>query len=195
MESSRLAAFIAVLIFTGDQYAQAAAPQVVGVAPPALNALEYVGKLDQTALLFNGYGYFTYISGIPDDIMFTNPINHPEATARFTFTTSAHLTARSVIETLFVINATGTTTMYFNDTPKADFKDPKSFASGTAIASASERWQSILSVQSPDTGIATGIGEYTVTSATTFHTERTGLCAWTASAYLAIWLYRGRQTY
>lgn len=161
-------AFVTVLILTGNQNAHAASPQVVGVAPPALNSLEYVGKLDQTALAINGYGYFTYISGIPDEVMFTNPIIHSEATARFTFTTSAQITARSVIETVFVINATGNTTLYFNDTPKADFKDSKSFASGTAIATASERWQSVINVQSPDTGIATGIGEYSLATTIPF---------------------------
>ncbi len=146
----------------------AQAPQQVGVAAPGQSSLEMVGKIDQDAASFNGYGYLTYVDGIPDAVLFTDSVNRNEATARFTWVSTASLSSRSVLDTLFVLGATGTTTVYFNDTPKANFKDPKSFGTGIAIAVASERWQNVINVQSPDTGIATGVGIYTQTSANPF---------------------------
>ncbi len=162
--------FIVAVLLLGSQLTLAASPTVVGVPPAGENAIELVGRIDQTALTFNGYGYLTHISGIPDAMMFSdpNPLNHNETTAHFTFASTANLTARSVLETIFVLNAAGNTTIYYNETPKASFKDPKSFAVGTAIASGPERWQSIVNVQAPDTGITTGVGELTVNSTTPF---------------------------
>ncbi len=169
LRSIVLGAFVvAVLVLASSQTTLAAAPQVVGVAPAGQNSLEFVGKIDQAALSFNGYGYLTAISGIPDALMFTDLINHSEATARFTFVSTATMTARSVVDTIFVLNATGTTTIYYHEKPQASFKDPKSFASGVPIATATERWQNIINVQAPDTGIATGIAEYTQTTANPF---------------------------
>ncbi|HVO70854.1 MAG TPA: hypothetical protein VMT24_12460 [Aggregatilineaceae bacterium] len=161
---------IVMLTVLGSQSAQAASPTTVGVPQVGENALEVVGRIDQTALTFNSYGYVTYISGIPDAMMFSdpNPLNHNETTAHFTFVSAANLTARSVLETIFVLNAAGSTTLYYNETPKASFKDPKSFATGTAIASGPERWQSIVNVQAPDTGITTGIGQFTVNTTSPF---------------------------
>ena len=146
----------------------AADAQEVGVPPNGENALELIGKIDQNGPAFNGYGYLTYISGIPDDQMFSDPTNHSEATAHFTFSSTATLSARSVLETLFVLNATGSTTLYYNETPGGDFTDATTFASGTPIAVSSERWQNIISVQAPDTAIDTGISQFTETSATPF---------------------------
>jgi hypothetical protein len=161
---------VIMLLLMGGQPTLAASPTTVGVPPVGENALEVVGRIDQTALTFNSYGYVTYIAGLPAEAMFSdpNPLNHNEATAHFTFVSTANLTARSVLETIFVLNAAGNTTMYYNGTPKASFKDPKSFAAGTSIASGPERWQSIVNVQAPDTGITTGIGQLTVNTTNPF---------------------------
>src|SRR5262249_24485492 len=88
------------------------APEVGGASNGA-HALELIGKIDQSGLAFNGYGYLTYIAGIPSDQMFTDPVNHSEATARFTFSSTGTATARSVIETIFVLNGTGQSTIYY----------------------------------------------------------------------------------
>lgn len=159
---------LAALLILNTYLTHAAAATEVGVPPAGQNAVELIGKIDQNGLSFNGYGYLTRINGIPDDQMFTDPINRSEATAHFTYATTANLTARSVIETLFVLNAAGTTTIYYNEKPAGDFKDPKTFAAGTAIATANERWQTVISVQSPDTGIATGTSEFTEATTTPF---------------------------
>ncbi len=159
---------VSTLLLLNIQTTHAATPQEVGIPPAGQNAIEIIGKIDQNGLSFNSYGYLTRINGIPDDQMFTDPVNHNEATARFTYASTANLTARSVIETLFVLDAAGSTTIYYNDQPKGDFKDPKSFVAGTTIATANERWQTVINVQSPDTGIATGISEFTEASANPF---------------------------
>src|SRR5262249_26966825 len=134
---SRIATVVSVLfcivllvtgLFFSNGRTRAADAQEVGVAPNGANALELIGKIDQNALAFNGYGYVTYISGIPDDQMFSDPINHNETTAHFTFASTGTASARSVLETIFVLNGTGTTTIYYNETPKGDFNDPTTFA-------------------------------------------------------------------
>ncbi|MFN8379550.1 MAG: hypothetical protein U0452_12860 [Anaerolineae bacterium] len=167
--SSLGAALMAAILFlTPVSTVRANDPQEVGVAPDGANALEFIGKIDQSGLLFQGYGYVTYIAGIPEDQMFTDPINHSEATARFTWASQANLTARSIVDNIFMLNAAGSTTIYFNETPAGDFADPASFASGTPIAVSSERWQNIVNVQAPDTAIATGGSQFTETSMTPF---------------------------
>lgn len=154
------------LLFGARTHAQDA--QEVGNAPDGENALEFIGKIDQVGPAFTGYGYMSYISGIPDDQLFSDPANRSEATARFTFASTANLTARSVLETLFVLNAAGSTTIYYNETPNGDFADATTFSSGTPIAISSERWQNIISVQAPDTAINTGMSQFHQTTATPF---------------------------
>jgi hypothetical protein len=161
-----VALVVGLLTFSGQT--RAADAQEVGVAPNQANALELIGKIDQNGLAFNGYGYLTYISGIPEDQMFTDATNHSEATARFTFSSTGTASARSVLETIFVLNGAGNTTIYYNETPKGDFNDPATFAAGTAITTSDERWQNIINVQAPDTAISTTTNQFTETSATPF---------------------------
>jgi hypothetical protein len=163
-----LAVIVVLTLATRNNLAAQSAAEEVGVAAAGQDAIELIGKIDQDGLAFKGYGYLTYISGVPDDQMFTDPINRSEATARFTFASSAQMTARSVIETIFVLNAAGSTTIYFNEKPGASFEDPNTFAAGTPIAVSSERWQNIISVQAPDTAIATGVSEFTETTVNPF---------------------------
>jgi hypothetical protein len=142
--------------------------QEVGVAENRGHAVELIGKIDQSALAFSGYGYFTSITGIPADQMFSDPVNHNEATAHFTFASTATASARSVIETIFVLNGTGSSTIYYNESPAGDFADPTTFAEGSPIATTEERWQNIISVQAPDTAISTTLNQLTVADVTPF---------------------------
>jgi hypothetical protein len=160
------ASIIAALLLSGRT--RAADAEEVGVATGGANALELIGKIDQNGTGFNGYGYLTYISGIPDDQMFSDPTNRSETTALFTFASAGTLTGQSVLETIFVLNVAGSTTFYYNDTPKGDFKDPTTFAGGMAILVSTERFQNIINVQAPDTAIDTTISQLTETSATPF---------------------------
>jgi hypothetical protein len=143
------------------------APGEVGAAAGQI-AFELLGQVDQKGGDFVAYGYLSHINGVPDGQMFTSPDTHSEATARFTFSAPAKLTARSVISSVFVLNAAGTINIYFNDTPRGDFSDPASFGKGTPIASFSVRYQSILNVQSPNRGIETLTGELAEHTVSTF---------------------------
>lgn len=145
----------------------AATPEV-GIAPAAHNAYEFVGRIDQDGFNFTGYGYLTYIRGLDNSQLFTNPITPTEGTAHFTFFATATLTSRAIISNIFVIDSLGPMTFYYQSNPQADFNNPTSFASGTPIATASVRFHNILNVQGPNQGIATNIGEVTQFTATPF---------------------------
>ena len=159
---------VIILVLMSGLATYAASPQEVGVPTAGQNALELIGEIEQNGLSFNGYGYLTYIAGVPNDQMFTDPVDHSEATAHFTYVSTAKLTARSILNGIFALDAAGSTTIYYNDQPAASFDTPDTFGAGTAIAVSAERWQNIVNVQAPDTGIATGISEFTETSATPF---------------------------
>lgn len=163
---------LAALLFAtalGAQHPGAAlsAAGAVGAAPIGKIAYEFVGRIDQDALNFVSYGYLTHVDGLPDSVLFSDPVNHSETTARVTYYATATLTARSVISTVTELNALGTSTFYF-DTAGADFADPASFANGTAIGSAAQRSQNIINVQSPNTAVATNFGELVQLAAGTF---------------------------
>ena len=88
--------------------------------------------------------------------------------ARFTFSATATLTSRHVLSTIFALDSIGTIVYYYHPDSGADFADPASFAAGTPIVTATIRAQNILSVQGPNKGIATNIGEFTQTGAASF---------------------------
>jgi hypothetical protein len=159
-----------IFVFAAGASPVEAAPQEVEVAAPTggQNALEYVGKVDQDDRTFVAYGYLTHIDGLSDNLLFTDPNNRSETTTRFTYSATASMTGRSIIENIFAVNATGTLTIYFNEAPKSDFKDAKTFASGVAIASYAIRAQSIINVISPNTGLNTAIIEATQQNASGF---------------------------
>ncbi|RIK42370.1 MAG: hypothetical protein DCC55_09045 [Chloroflexi bacterium] len=168
-----LAVILTAVLMSGMWQSSSAAPSAaiaaeVGVAPVGRNAVEFVGIVDQDGLNFSYYGYLTYIAGITDTLLFTDPISRTEATARFTFYGAANMTGRAIVDNLFNLNASGVITYYFDETQGADFDDPSSFTRGIAIASATTRFQNVLVVISPDRGIANGVAELTQTSTTPF---------------------------
>jgi hypothetical protein len=146
----------------------------VGIST-AQTAWEYVGQNDQNGGDFAGYGYLTHINGIPDDSLFTtnDPTAHSEATAHFTYYTTAKLTARSIISSVFVLNASGTFNIYYNASPHGDFNNPSSFNSGTQVSTSTLRFQDILNVQGPNKGLETGMGELTQSEANPFTLDST----------------------
>lgn len=146
-----------------------AAPPQVGIGTAGRNAYEVIGRIDQNDLNFTGYGYLTYIRDLNNAEIFTNPLNPSEDTARFTYAATATLTSRAVLTDVFTLNSQGTVTFYFTQSPPdRSFDNPSSFAIGTPIATASVRYQDILLVQSPNKGLATGVGEVTQLNAPAF---------------------------
>lgn len=108
------------------------------------------------------YGYLSLINGLRPDQIFTTPVpsSQNEATALFTFFTDA-VTERVISNgRLRIVNRTGTTTIYFDETADGDFSNRDTFRDGTAVLTMAYRQQVIL-----DTGEANqipGTGTFTV---------------------------------
>lgn len=154
-----------------DKYGSPAGqPQAgdVGIAA-GQNAIEFIAQSSQNGRTFANYGYLTHISGLPDELLFTDPANRSEATAKFTFSGTAQSTVRIVVsQTLHMNTLTGDLNIYLNNTPAGDFNNPSSFSSGTLIATYSTRAQSILTVIAPNQGLFTVYSDLTQTVANTF---------------------------
>ncbi|MCB0168557.1 MAG: hypothetical protein KDI79_30290 [Anaerolineae bacterium] len=162
-------AVILFLIMSWPLSPVSAAPQQVGVGVAGQNAFEIIGRIDQNNASFSGVGYLTYIRGLSTSQIYSNPLNPSEDTARFTFVAEATLTSRAILTDVFVINSQGPMTIYYTPSPpNRSFDNKASFASGTAIATTSIRYQDILLVQSANKGNASGVGEVSQLSASTF---------------------------
>ena len=170
-------ALLALTAFVIGSQAAPAAIVEVGSAVGDVNAVEYIGRIDQDGSNFVSYGYLSHISGLADTLLFSGTIPFVnESNAHFTFHTTAVLTARNVIigafnsitSSVFMIDAIGTTVYYYNVRPSATFTNPASFAAGIPIMTATVRSQNILNVQAPSRGIGTNFTEFTQTGVSPF---------------------------
>jgi hypothetical protein len=142
----------------------------IASAADGKNTFEFVAVIEQNALDLSSYGYITHVSGLTDEQLFSDPsfLKWYAPTAYLTFTTTAKLNTRYTLENIIDTDSTGTFTLYFNEKPQADFKDAKSFAKGKPIAVYAVRFQHILTVTQPDTGIVSGVGELRQQDSTPF---------------------------
>ena len=172
-----LVAFVLSAFVIIGQAASATTATEVGSAIGGVNAVEYIGRIDQDGSNFVSYGYLTHISGLADSQLFSGTIPFVnESNAYFTFYTTANLTARNVItgsftsgnNSIFMLDAVGTTVYYYNATPSATFALSDSFKTGVPVMTATVRSQNILNVQSPARGIGTNFSEFTQTGASPF---------------------------
>lgn len=149
----------------------------LGIPRPGQNALEFIGRIDQTGFSVNAYGYVTNLAGIPSEALFasgTNPFTRDAIAARLTFTVTGAGNSRANYEGIFVNTATGVLTIYYSDTTVgATFDDPASFAQGTPIATYDLNLQTILNVQEPNVGVLYAPIDATQTSATPFTLDGT----------------------
>jgi len=109
------------------------------------------------------YGYLSLINGLGASQIFTtdNPGLQNEATAHFSFFTDA-VTQRVISNgRLRIVNRTGTTTIYFNETPNGSFSDRDTFRSGTPVMTMTYRQQVITDTGEPAPGLA-GTSTFTV---------------------------------
>jgi hypothetical protein len=110
-------------------------------------AFEVVGQVSNLPrATSNQYGYLSLISGLSAEQIFTtaDPVAQNETTALFTFFTDA-VTERVIVNgRLRIVNRTGRTTIYFDDTPDGNFANPDSFRDGTPIVVMDYRQQVIL---------------------------------------------------
>lgn len=109
------------------------------------------------------YGYLSLINGLEASQIFStaDPTLQNESTAHFTFFTDA-VTQRVISNgRLRIVNRTGTTTIYFNETPNGDFSNRATFRSGTPVMRMEYRQQVILDVGEMVAGLP-GTGTFTV---------------------------------
>ncbi len=132
-------------------------------------AFEVVGQVtNPSPATSNQYGYLSLINDLSAAQIFTtpNPAAQNETTALFTFFTDA-VTERVIANgRLRIINRTGTTTIYFDDTPDGNFANPDSFRDGTPIVVMNYRQQVIL--DTGDDGTFTVVNLLTVVSTESF---------------------------
>jgi hypothetical protein len=104
------------------------------------NVIEFVGQFNNTPTTSEQFGYVSKIEGLNDTF---NGAPQSEATALFTFVTSATTDRVIANGPLRIVNRTGTTTIYLN-TPPSDFSNPASFSQGTPIQISDYRQQVVL---------------------------------------------------
>ena len=150
----------------------------LGTAGSPENAIEFLGRLDQTAGSFTGYGYLTHVSGLDQEQLYAGGAGGDlfsdgalEDSARFTFRFETELTSRAVKEPLFVVDSEGTIEFFFNPEPAGDFDDPDSFGQGESVAEGTLSVQDVIDVYAPNTGIAIATGALTIGSVESFELD------------------------
>ena len=110
-------------------------------------AFEVVGQVSNLSpTVSKQYGYLSFINGLSADQIFTvaDPTLQNESSALFTFFTDA-VTERVISNgRLRIVNRTGTTTIYMDDTPDGTFANRDSFADGIPVLTLNYRQQVIL---------------------------------------------------
>ncbi len=155
---------IAAIFTLTAQRAPAAGPTEVGVALFGQNAFEFTGRVDQNGLNITYCGYLTHIHGLTDTLLFSNPISPSESTARFLYYGTATLTGRTIISNVFHIDAAGTMSVYYSETPAGTLCD----TSGAPIVTNTLRYEDITNVYAPYTAMVMDFGELTQLSANSF---------------------------
>jgi hypothetical protein len=94
------------------------APGTLGVAAgqPGETAFEFIATVNQNGANFTATGYLTAVSGLPEALLFTDPVIRSQATARFTVSVSAKLVSRNVLGVMFVLDEAGTLTVSYSET-------------------------------------------------------------------------------
>ncbi len=87
------------------------------------------------------FGYYTFIKGI--DMLFAHA-PEDETAALFTFFRDTTNVRVSFNGPLLILSREGTNSVYLNAAPAGDFSNPDSFRTGTAIQSATLRFQAVI---------------------------------------------------
>jgi hypothetical protein len=146
----------------------AAKHRTVGAVRGDRDAIELIGRLVQEEDAITGFGYLTYISGLPEAVLFVDPANRSEASARFRFHSNVTATARFLRPNLISVSGTGDLRIYFGPPRGANFDAPGSFETGGRIATYHGRFENLLSVIAPEQGLTTVAGDLSQRSARAF---------------------------
>jgi hypothetical protein len=159
MKAHCIFGIIAVMVFytlgPGSSVAAENASEV-GTAVRGVNAVDYIGVIKQDGPGFLAIGYLTYVSGLDQADLYTDPTAPDASTARFTFSGNASLVSHAQVGTVTQLSAVGPLKIYFSEFGGADFNDPASFSSGSEIAAFDARFNNILGVIAPNEGVSFG---------------------------------------
>lgn len=161
-------AFLTVLIALGRGPSAAEKSHVVGTAAKGVNAVTYIGEIQQEGPEFLAVGYLTHVHGLDSSDLFTDPDTPDASTARFTFSSSARLVSHAQVGAVTQIGADGMLTIYFNADGGADFDEPESFSSGLEIAAFDARFHNVLAVIAPNQGVSSATADMVQQSAHRF---------------------------
>jgi len=127
---------------------------------------EFIGTINQNGANFAATGYLTAVAGLPEKVLFTDPVTRSQDSARFTFAATATLVSRNVIRPMFVLDETGTLTVTFRETAGGV---PVAIASGPVkLQSSVQVTAPFMSVQSPGKGNFRLTGEFVRTHTSSF---------------------------
>jgi hypothetical protein len=139
----------------------------LGLPGAGQTGFTFMGRIDQNGPSFSFYGYLTSLDGLDDAQLFaagTSPAERNEASALFTFHGTSELTSRSILVSLFSVEAEGGMSIFYAANPVgATFGEPTSFAQGTLIASMNLDIRNLITVIAPNTGLSTAQGTLTQT--------------------------------
>ena len=160
---------VAGLIPRSGALAQDSSPTLVA-GNSAAHAFEFIGAVHQRAFDFQFDGFLTRVAGIEPSLLFatSDPTNRDAASARLTLTGAYTGVSRSVLGSVFDVNAEGAFAISYLEDGGADPESPESFAAGSQVASGTASVQSVIAVYSPQSGLANGAGEFTFTASQPF---------------------------
>jgi hypothetical protein len=131
----------------------------VGIAAAETTAIESLTRIEQNGDALTGFGYLTSVAGLDATDLFLNS-TRSESSARFTAFGTATVTGRSILGTVFSIDAEGQLTVYFHSAGGADFSHPDSFRNGHVVAVYDVVYQCVNTVIATNTGVFKLAGDF-----------------------------------
>jgi hypothetical protein len=171
---------VAALVPLAPRYwgtARAAVPSIQGgrdevasIGLPRLGevAFEVVGRTDRAGDAVAVAGYLTALAGADPALLFTETDRQSEETARFTFAAELTPATTGQVETVRVLSAAGSLSIYFQTDAGADIADPASFAGGEPIAAFDARTHEIFTERADGTTLVATTVELLQTEALPF---------------------------
>ena len=104
---------------------------------------EFIATISQNGGDFSATGYLTAIAGLPESVLFTDPVIRSPQTARFSLSVTATLTARNVMQPMFLLDERGNATVQYSENAGGN---------PTIIASGPVTLQTSVQVTSPFVG-------------------------------------------
>lgn len=130
---------------------------VVATGETGETVAEFIATIGQNGASFTATGYMTALAGLPEALLFTNPVTRSMQAARFTISVNAQLISRNIIKPMFVLDESGTATVSFSESGET----PTVIATGSVTLQTSVQVTSaFVSATSPGKGNFRLTGEF-----------------------------------